>query len=248
MLEMAEKNLSGVKGGAAGRSPYWFGNETISIAKNMTADEYHRAMNAEIDKSLKKLEPTIAGFGITDPEEKKVYQAMIDRLKQGKKENWRALHAKHSSLLVKPDEMLEDEKGKLTKPKTTGKPSGAKSSSGKLADSKLTDKPKKGKRIVNVAKRGPRGFIIPGMADAPLSQADQIRQRATQEGISTSTARRRLIAEGQLIQGIQKQSDAINNDIKQTQELSDKKKAFGGKLTTGINVLLKYVSLTFTSP
>ena len=237
MLEMAEKNLSGVKGGAAGRSPYWFGNETVSIAKNMTADQYHRAMNAEIDRALKKLEPVIAGFGITDPQEKQVYQAMVDRLKQGKKENWRALHAKHSSLLVKPDEMLEDEKGKLTKPKTKGKPSGTKSSSGKLADSKLTDKPKKGKRIVNVARRGPRGFIVPGQANAPLSQADQIRQRAAQEGISTSTARRRLVAEGKLVEGIKKQSDAINETTKAQITAKQKLSEFSQKAGLGIGAI-----------
>jgi len=237
MLEMAEKNLSGVKGGAAGRSPYWFGNETVSIAKNMTADQYHNAMNAEIDKALKKLEPTVAGFGITDPEEKRVYQAMIDRLKQGKKENWRALHAKHSSLLVKPDEMLEDEKGKQTKPKTTGKPSGVKSSSGKLVDSKLTDKPKKGQRIVNVAKRGPRGFIVPGKADAPLSQADQIRQRAAQEGISTSTARRRLIAEGKLVEGIKKQSSAIDATTKSQTITKEQLNKFNQRAGIGIGAM-----------
>jgi TP901 family phage tail tape measure protein len=166
MLEMAEKNLSGVKGPAAGKSPFWFGNATADIAKSMTADQYHKAMIDEIDRTLPKLKATIAKFDL-GPEDRKYYQAMIDRLEEGRKVDWRGLHAKHSSILIKPDELIEDEKtGKLEKPKTTKKPRGVKSSSGSPKDTRMTDKPKKGKRVV----QGPRGkFTVPGFANAPES-------------------------------------------------------------------------------
>ncbi len=164
MLEMAEKNLSGVKGAAAGNSPFWFSNATAEIAKSMTADQYHKSMIDEIDRVLPRLKETVKSFGL-GPDDQKVYQAMIDRLEEGKKVDWRALHAKHSSILVKPDEMLEDEKtGKLKKPKTRPKPRGVKSSSGSPKDTRITDKPKSGTRIV----QGPRGrMVVTGRADAP---------------------------------------------------------------------------------
>jgi TP901 family phage tail tape measure protein len=166
MLEMAEKNLSGVKGPAAGNSPFWFGNATADIAKKMTADEYHRSMINEIDRVLPRLKETIKSFGL-GPEDQKVYQAMIDRLEEGKKVDWRAIHAKHSSILVKPDEMIEDEKGNLKKPKTKPKPKGVKSSSGSSKDTRITAKPKKGTRVV----QGPKGSVtVAGFADAPESQ------------------------------------------------------------------------------
>ena len=166
MLEMAEKNLSGVKGPAAGKSPFWFGNATADIAKSMTADQYHKAMIDEIDRTLPKLKETIAKFDL-GPEDRKYYQAMIDRLEEGRKVDWRGLHAKHSSILIKPDELIEDEKtGKLEKPKTTKKPRGVKSSSGSPKDSRMTKKPKKGKRVV----QGPKGkFTVTGFNNAPES-------------------------------------------------------------------------------
>jgi TP901 family phage tail tape measure protein len=164
MLEMAEKNLSGVRGPAAGKSPFWFGNATADIAKNMTPDEYHKAMIAEIDRTLPKLKETIAKFNL-GPEDQKYYQAMIDRLEEGKKVNWRLVHAKHNAILVKPDELVEDEDGKTEKPKTRRKTRGVKSGSPK--DTREMNKPKKGKRIV----QGPRGVRVPGFADAPESSS-----------------------------------------------------------------------------
>ena len=50
MEEMARINLSGVKGDAAARSPFWFGNATADIAKGMTAQQYSDMMIAEIDR------------------------------------------------------------------------------------------------------------------------------------------------------------------------------------------------------
>jgi TP901 family phage tail tape measure protein len=167
MEEMAKINLSGVKGNSAARSPFWFGNATADIAKGMTADEYHRSMNAEIDRVLPKLEKTLSTMDLT-PEERPYYQAMVDRLKEGKKVNWRNLHKLHTSILVKPDEVLEDKKtGKLTKPKTTPKPAGAKSTGGPK-DTRMADKPKKNQRVVQGPKRIGK-TIMPGFSNAPES-------------------------------------------------------------------------------
>jgi TP901 family phage tail tape measure protein len=164
MEEMARINLSGVKGDSAARSPFWFGNATADIAKSMTADEYHRSMNAEIDRVLPKLEKTLATMDLS-PEERPHYQAMVDRLRAGRKVNWRNLHKVHTSIAIKPDEVLQDDKtGKISKPKTKNLPSSVKSSGGKK-DTRMTEEVP-GKSIVQAPKRLGR-TVIPGKADAP---------------------------------------------------------------------------------
>ena len=189
MLEMAEKNLSGVRGPTAGGSPFWFGNATADIVKKMTPDEYHRAMISEIDRTLPKLKETIAKFNL-GPEDKKYYQAMIDRLEEGKKVNWRLMHAKHNAILVKPDELIEDERtGKLEKPKTRRKTKGVKSGSSK--DTREMNKPPKGKRVV----QGPRGVRVPGFADAPLS-SQEVKERIAKEHSQSKAAASRTALYG----------------------------------------------------
>jgi hypothetical protein len=43
---------------------------------------------------------------------------MVDRLKAGRKVNWKKLHKLHTTILIKPDEIIEEEKtGKKTKTK-----------------------------------------------------------------------------------------------------------------------------------
>jgi TP901 family phage tail tape measure protein len=223
MEEMARINLSGVKGDAAARSPFWFGNATADIAKGMTAQQYNDMMIAEIDRRIPRLEKTLATLDLT-PEERPYYQAMLDRLKEGKTANWKEIHKLHTSILIKPDEKIEDEKtGKTKKPKTTSKPSNVKPSSGDPADKRMADKPKKGKRVVNVLKRGPRGTILPSASSAPFSQADQIRLKSAEEGVSLSTARRRLISSGELIEAINRQTaatDQATDTTKQTLPLT----------------------------
>ena len=165
MEEMAKINLSGVRGDSAARSPFWFGNATADIAKSMTADEYHRLMNAEIDRVLPKLEKTLATMDLS-PEERPYYQAMVDRLKEGKKVNWRNLHKLHTSIAIKPDEVLQDDKtGKISKPKTKALPAGVTSKAG-LADKLVTQEPE-GKSIVQAPKKLKRNTKLRGKADAP---------------------------------------------------------------------------------
>jgi len=146
----------------------FFSEETAKIARSMTPDEYHNRMMAEINSSIPKLEKVIESFGITNPKEKKVYQAMLDRLREGAKVDWRALHKLHTSIGIKPDEKIENKKtGKQRKPKTEPMPAGVKSSAGSK-DTRITEKPKKGERVV----QGPRGkVIIPGYANAPESMS-----------------------------------------------------------------------------
>ena len=189
MLEMAEKNLSGVKGPTAGGSPFWFGNATADIVKKMTPDEYHKAMIAEIDRTLPKLKETIAKFNL-GPEDQKYYQAMIDRLEEGKKVDWRLMHAKHNAIVVKPDELIEDEKTeKLEKPKTRRKTKGVKSGSSK--DTREMNKPPKGKRVV----QGPRGVKVPGFSEAPLS-SQEVKERIAKEHSQAKAAASRTALYG----------------------------------------------------
>jgi TP901 family phage tail tape measure protein len=165
MEEQARINLGIDTPLPGGGRKKFFSEATAKIARSMTADEYHRAMINEINTSIPKLEKVIESFGITNPKEKKVYQAMLDRLKEGAKVDWRQLHKLHSSIAVKPDEVLQDTKtGKITKPKTAKLPSGVKSSAGSK-DTRMTQEPA-GKRIVQAPKRIGK-VIIPGKANAP---------------------------------------------------------------------------------
>jgi TP901 family phage tail tape measure protein len=183
MEEQAKINLGIDTPLPGGGRKKFFSEETAKIARSMTPDEYHRAMTAEIKSSIPKLERVIESFGITNPKEKQVYQAMLDRLNEGAKVDWRKLHKLHSSIGIKPGEMIEDEKtGKQTKPRTKQMPSGVKSSAGS-EDTKITDKPKKGKRVV----QGPKGkIVIPGFANAPdgtINISEQDLARTAPRGI-----------------------------------------------------------------
>jgi hypothetical protein len=176
MKEIAEKNLGGVSGPNAARSPQWFGNATVDIAKNMTSDDYNRKMLAEINRQEKIITTALKDFNLT-PEEKPYYDNMLKRLREGKRVDWRELHKLHTSIVVKPDEEIENVKTKKTKkPKTETKPGNVKSSSKNPKDSKITTPPKKGERVVQgPPKRGPRGTIIrPGFANAPISRAEAL--------------------------------------------------------------------------
>ena len=168
MEEQARINLGIDTPLPGGGRKKFFSEETAKIARSMTPDEYHNRMMAEINSSIPKLERVIESFGITNPKEKKVYQAMLERLREGAKVDWRQLHKLHSSIGIKPDEKIEKEKtGKQRKPKTQAMPSGVKSSAGSK-DTRITEAPKKGERVV----QGRRGkAVIPGFANAPESQS-----------------------------------------------------------------------------
>jgi TP901 family phage tail tape measure protein len=91
-------NLLGVKGSGAKK---FFAESTASIPKGMTADQYHERMLSEIESVLPRLRQTISRFDL-NAEEKVVYNAMIKRLDDARKENYRDLHGIHSALEISP--------------------------------------------------------------------------------------------------------------------------------------------------
>jgi TP901 family phage tail tape measure protein len=101
MEEQAMVNLLGVKGGAKRA----FAENTADIARQMSAKEYHEAIVSEINGVLPKLEKTIASFGLTDPDEIKAYQNMVNRLKEGKNVDWSKFHGIHSAVQPKPQKL-----------------------------------------------------------------------------------------------------------------------------------------------
>jgi len=175
MEDMAIKNLSGVKGDSAGRSPFWFSNETAELARGMTSKEYKDLMVAEINRVLPLLEKKVKAFNFPPgSDESKVYNAMIERLREGKKADWEKIHKQHTSILVKPDELVQDKKTKkLEKPKTRGKRAGTKSTSGSSKDTRIMEKPGKDKQIVQGTKTPTRAKRLVGRAYAPNAEEAQ---------------------------------------------------------------------------
>ena len=175
VYEMMQTNVREVPGEFAGKSPFWFSNTTADVARSMTADEFATRMDAEVARTTKDLEKTIKGFNLIDPPasdkspqansmraEKAAYAYMLKRLKDAKGQNWKEIHRLHTSIAVKPDELLQDDvTGELEKPNTKPKPSGVKST-GSSKDTRTTKEPK-GKSVV----QRPRNYKMRGMADAP---------------------------------------------------------------------------------
>ena len=89
--DQAVVNFLGVSGGAK----RYFADATRSIAQSMTPAQYERAMLDELDRVLPKLKSTIAGFGTLNPEEKVAYAAMVQRVEDAKKIDWKAIHKVH---------------------------------------------------------------------------------------------------------------------------------------------------------
>jgi len=245
MEEQARINLGGEKGGQK-----FFRETTANIPQSMTADEYHNRVIQEIDRTLPKLQQTIAGFDL-DPNERKVYQAMIDRLKAGKNVDWRQFHKLHSSVLVAKDESFQDKKtGKVTKIKGEPKPSGVKPSSGKLVDNTLTTIPK-GKRVVKTPTKRVGKFIVPGLANAPeatgisvdsASQSVRLKRAqviAATEGISLNAGKKKAAAEEKYANSLDKSSKVINESTKNFTNFSNKAN-LGIGAVTGLTVAASF--------
>jgi TP901 family phage tail tape measure protein len=95
-------NLLGVKGSSTKK---FFAEATSDIPKGMTADQYHQRMLDEIENVLPRLKQTISRFDL-NPEETVVYNAMIQRLSDARRENYRDLHALHSSIEIAPKKQM----------------------------------------------------------------------------------------------------------------------------------------------
>ena len=96
MEQQAMVNLLGIKGGAKRA----FAESTVGLMARMTPQQYHQYMIAEIQRVLPALRQTVAGFGLTNPQEADAYNAMIGRLEKGLTTDWTKFHAIHSA--VKP--------------------------------------------------------------------------------------------------------------------------------------------------
>jgi TP901 family phage tail tape measure protein len=163
MQDIAMHNLKGVPGANANASPFWFGNATADIPQNIqSAEDYERKIKEEINRTLPKLRKTIDGFKLADGDPaKKVYEDMYKRLQAGLDADWKKVYNFHRSILVKPDEVLQDKKGDI-KPISTKPNNGKlKSDSGSIKDTRVAPK-----SVASQVRQGPRGRVI-GKADAP---------------------------------------------------------------------------------
>jgi hypothetical protein len=95
-------NLMGVKGSGAKK---FFAESTAGIPKGMTADQYNDRMLQEINEALPKLKQTISRFDL-NAEEKVVYNAMIQRLSDARRQTYGDLHGVHSSLKMSPEKTM----------------------------------------------------------------------------------------------------------------------------------------------
>jgi TP901 family phage tail tape measure protein len=98
----AMMNLLGIKGSGAKR---FFAEATVGIPKGMTADQYHQRMLDEIEDMLPRLKQTISRFDLNS-EEKNIYNEMIKRMEDARRENYRDLHGIHSSLQIAPEKTM----------------------------------------------------------------------------------------------------------------------------------------------
>jgi TP901 family phage tail tape measure protein len=158
--QMAEENLKGLpeKSKANPRnSPNWFANATKDIALNLTPDQYQRAMEKEINRQIAQMEPWLKKMPDSDPL-KPQYTKMLERLKAGLGVDWKRLHQKHSSILVKPDEVQEDDKGR-TKPIPTEPNNGKFKSDSGTKDTRIASK-----EVAPSVRQRPR---LRGKANAP---------------------------------------------------------------------------------
>jgi TP901 family phage tail tape measure protein len=95
-------NLMGVKGSGAKK---FFAESTSGIPNGMTSDQYNDRMLQEINDALPKLKQTISRFDL-NAEEKVVYNAMIQRLSDARKQTYGDLHGIHSSLKMSPEKTM----------------------------------------------------------------------------------------------------------------------------------------------
>jgi len=95
-------NLMGVKGSGAKK---FFAESTADIPIGMTSDQYNDRMLEEINKALPKLKQTIGRFDLNS-EEKAVYNAMITRLSDARRQTYGDLHGIHSSLKIAPEKTM----------------------------------------------------------------------------------------------------------------------------------------------
>ena len=95
-------NLMGVKGS---NTKKFFAEATSDIPKGMTPDQYNDRMLQEIESALPKLKQTIGRFDL-NTEEKVIYNAMITRLSDARRQTYKDLHGVHSSVTMSPEKTM----------------------------------------------------------------------------------------------------------------------------------------------
>jgi TP901 family phage tail tape measure protein len=232
MLGQAEINLLGAPGGRGLSKD--FALSTLDIPKQMSADEYHRRMIAEIDTVLPKLKKSIASMDIIDPIEKAAYKDMIARLEQGKLTDWRGVHKMHfavkPAMVTKKESLLDEKTGKIEKVKGKKKPEGVKPSTGKLADSKFTVIPE-GKKVVQTPARRAGRYFVPGFKNAPVP-TNLANPFTTQSEIAANT---RVTAEA--IKATENLTKATDETTKASRLSKESLKSFGAKANLGVGAL-----------
>jgi TP901 family phage tail tape measure protein len=183
MEEIAMHNFKGVTGANANASPFWFGNATADIPQNIkSAKEYKDLVVAEIERTLPKLRKKIDSFKFADNDPaKKVYEDMYKRLEAGKAADWEKVYNFHRSILVKPDEVLQDKKGNLKPIPTKPNNGKLKSNSGSISDTRLAPA-----SVASSVRQGPKARIV-GKANAPGSKNATV--NAVLAGVKGSVAK-----------------------------------------------------------
>ena len=192
IYEMAERNLQGVPGAQAKNSPNWFANETQKKinSPSYTADQYDRDMKKEIKRIQANTEAFVSKMPLDDPL-RPAYVDILRRVNEGAQvRDWKPLYDKHRSIAVKPNEIIVDEDGKATKPKTQRKGRGTKTKS--PGDSRTMPKESQG----SVRKT----TTIRGKADAPTIinpnlaariEERKIKELANKKAMAEANARQR---------------------------------------------------------
>ena len=225
MLGQAEINLLGApSGGGLSKD---FAISTENIPKGMTADQYHRAMIAEIERITPIVKETLRSIPMTDPNEARAYRDMYRRLVRGKYTDWRGIHKMHSAVqpafVTNKESLLDEKTGKIEKIKGKKKPKGAKPSTKKLADSKFTVIPE-GKRVVKTPARRVGKHFVPGFNSATTAIPWSDTGSMTQSQI----AEKMPVAQSKLVDSIEKTTDENKKVTKETKNL-------GPKITTMAN-------------
>jgi TP901 family phage tail tape measure protein len=219
MLGQAEINLLGAPGGRGLSKD--FALSTANIPKGMTADQYHRAMIAEIERITPIVKETLRSIPMTDPNEAKAYRDMYRRLVKGKYTDWRGIHKMHSAVepafVTNKESLLDEKTGKIEKIKGEKKPKGAKPDTGKLADNKFTRIPRK-KRVVKTPPKRAGRVTLPGFNNAPTVIPFSDTGSMTQSQIAAKTR----VAESKLIESVEKSTAANIETEKQTKKLGVK--------------------------
>jgi hypothetical protein len=196
-MERQAKIILGQESDGPGNQSRFFREATADILNNMTPEEFERKMVAEIDRVIPNLKKTIDGFEGLTPQERKVYQSMIDRAEAGRDVSWQSLHP--SSVLVAKDESFQDKKTKkLTDIKGKAKPANVRPSSGKLKDDKLAVLPDDQDVVKTPKPQAKRAgkTVLPSFASAPDADESVARARKTRSpGIRIIDAQQQFKAE-----------------------------------------------------